>query len=476
MSDARVHSGRVTWLLEKQMADVALVGFDTVLEGADNEGWQPAMSSNGEPRQWDNERIVEGFISSENWDTQNDKVLLSAFTEELDKDNDLTLIEWITKNATLTYLHGASDKGEIPLGKALAWKIVDGQPKVRWGVYKGSELVDECWREMMKHGVSGGFSIGGAKVEQECKGEQCVLKHLDVVAVSWTPDPACKEAMATYINQMAKAAMEEDGDEEEDEERLKKPCPWKKAADMIGAAKFDSEVEKALLDVCKAGGGLPMSMKPSRAGALGLDPESWDTQMEEEERRKEEQLAGYGAKPLGEKSEDEEDEEMEKKDETVHTGRRGGKFKIVDGKKVYVSDGEGGDGGRRGDGGGDRPRWSGGDIDPKEVRSDYEKLSGGNWNKGSPKELRNALAHAYAGGHKHQASTFETALELKEREGHIKDAKQMARALRGAKKAHAITRAWNGIKSHFTLTRKISKTYHLALSGARQDVKTPKEE
>jgi len=231
-----------------------LASSSTVYEGADNEGWEPVLEDNGSPRAIKTDRIIEGYISSERLDNQKDIVPLEAFTVEMDTTGEMPLIEWIAKNSELMWVHGHTDKGSLAIGNVIGYKVEKGRPKFRWGIKKGSTLIDDCWEIMKQHGTAAGFSIGGAKLERECDDNKCILHKLDVVEVSWTPNPANPDAVTTFINKLAKQhgppagepregrgpENRDEDDEElhtgqerdnaEDDEQLEKPCPWKKKA------------------------------------------------------------------------------------------------------------------------------------------------------------------------------------------------------------------------------------------------------
>lgn len=241
-------SGNVSWL-SKQDGPVQ-IDYTTPLEGADNDGWLPAMETDGEPRVWDTDRIVEGYISSERLDNQKDIVPLEAFTVKTDATGEMPLIEWIAKNAELMWVHGKTEKGALAIGRAIGYKVEDGKPKFRWGIKKGSPLIDACWETMKQNGTAAGFSIGGAKIEQECDDNNvCTLHKLDVPEVSYAPDPAQKDAVATYINKLAKE--DDEVTEDEDEADLEKPCPWSKRAAAIKASNMADEYKTELLAVIK---------------------------------------------------------------------------------------------------------------------------------------------------------------------------------------------------------------------------------
>lgn len=291
-------TGGVSYLSKSQEVDM-LVSNDTVLEGADNEGWLPVLEDNGMPRAIKTDRVVEGYISSERLDTQMDVVPLTAFTVERDNEESMPLIEYIAKRAPLIFQHASTEKGVVPMGVVVGYKVEDDKPKFRWAVFKGSDLVDECWAEMKKYGTNGGFSIGGAKMEPECDDQKCVLNKLDVVEVSWTPDPANVEAKATFLSRVAKAMKQRgpgrlgalgiapawdeelpekksEEDEEEDED-LEKPCPWKKEYDAVKASDMDDGVKKTILAAMK-GSNLPRIQE--------LIDEGEELQLDEDEDKK----------------------------------------------------------------------------------------------------------------------------------------------------------------------------------------------
>lgn len=282
-------AGNLTFV-NMSKSEELLASYDTVIEGADT-GWLPVLEDNGATRAIKTDRIVEGYISSERLDTQKDVVPLTAFTVEKDNEESMPLIEYIAKRAPLVYEHANTEKGVVPMGVVIGYKVEDDKPKFRWGVYKGSDLVDECWREMRKHGTAGGFSIGGAKIEPECDSQKCVLNKLDVVEISWTPEPANVDAKATWLNRVAKTIAKADDDED-----LEKPCRWKKHAEAVKASDMDDEMKKSLLTAMKAGFGAWGERPKDPGDVFRLKPE--DLEMKED---------------------DEEDDDMEK--ETQKTGK-----------------------------------------------------------------------------------------------------------------------------------------------------------
>ena len=69
------------------------------------EGWNRVVETNGQFREWDNDRIIEGYMTGQAEDSQNDTVHISAFL--LDKTADgMTRIEWVAKNAEISLVHG----------------------------------------------------------------------------------------------------------------------------------------------------------------------------------------------------------------------------------------------------------------------------------------------------------------------------------------------------------------------------------
>jgi hypothetical protein len=302
-----------------------LVSFDTVIEGADSTGWEAVLEDNGAPRAVKTDRIIEGFFSSERLDSQNDVVPLSAFIVEKDNEDGLPLIEYIAKRAPLIYEHANTEKGVVPLGAVVGYKVEDDKPKFRWAIYKGSPLVDEVWEEMKKHGKDGGFSIGGAKIEPQCDSHKCVLNKLDVVEISWTPNPANTDAKATFINRMAKSKKED--------EDMEKPCPHKKTAEAIKASDMSYDDKKTALSALK-GSNLPkiQTLIDEGEAIQPLEPKEDD---EDEEKVKYSKSTGAELSPSDStnkegdtttKKEDEgndppkdeeEDESMDKSDELV---------------------------------------------------------------------------------------------------------------------------------------------------------------
>ena len=157
-------------------------------------------------KDWANERIVVGPLTSKSVDSQREKVLLS-------KDR----LKFIYNYGKLIYNHHSNPNDPvIILGDCLGIGTDSmGKTFAIWGVAEGSETIDEAWEEMKKYGEGAGFSIGGKRTEIECNGDYCTLNDPEITEVSWTPRPANQDCKVYYINQLAKSILhkaEESGD------------------------------------------------------------------------------------------------------------------------------------------------------------------------------------------------------------------------------------------------------------------------
>ena len=191
----------------------------------DWEGWNRVIESNGYYREWDNDRYVDSYMTEEMYDTTNDRVHLSAFLMDKTSDNMLR-IDWVCKNGVISLIHGMTELGFVPLGRPLAWKHDGNKIQIRWGVNKGSELVDQLWTENISKAEPGaGLSIGGQNLEKSCMGygpnRKCDITKVDIWEIAWTPDPANEGAVNTFVNKMAKSRFPETGEPRSDIERLK---------------------------------------------------------------------------------------------------------------------------------------------------------------------------------------------------------------------------------------------------------------
>jgi len=210
----------------------------------DWEGWNRVQETNGLAREWDNGRIVDGFMTSDDYDSSNDRIHLSSFLLNKTKTGE-TRIDWIAKNGVISLVHGLTNLGFVPLGKILAWKHEGNKIKIRVGINKGSEMVDYLWENYIsKADDEAGFSVGGQNLEKSCTYDtdgtkKCDITKVDVWEVAWTPSPANKTALIDDMNRMAKSdkivsdyniyidklqktgTPQETGTQRTDEERLK---------------------------------------------------------------------------------------------------------------------------------------------------------------------------------------------------------------------------------------------------------------
>lgn len=177
----------------------------------DSDGWTRVIEVNGLPREWDNDRIIAGYMTGQEEDKAGDTVHLGAFLLEATTDG-VNRMDWLALHGVISLIHGQTEMGFIPLGKILAWKIDGIKIALIVGITKGSEMIDWLWDNYISKNTAGaGFSIGGQNLEKDCTVDtstgqkKCEVTKLDIWEVAWTPDPAYQGAILTYVNQMAKS-------------------------------------------------------------------------------------------------------------------------------------------------------------------------------------------------------------------------------------------------------------------------------
>lgn len=169
-------------------------------------GWERAKETNGSTREWPNDRIVSSYFTEEEYDTQNDRVHLSAFLFDKASDGQ-TRIEWAMTNGVIGLVHGKTELGFIHIGKPLAYRKEGNKLELKYGVYNGSPTVDWLWEnEIKKRGMEAGLSIGGMNLEKDCGIDgKCDVTKLDLWEWSYTPTPANEGAINTALNKFAKS-------------------------------------------------------------------------------------------------------------------------------------------------------------------------------------------------------------------------------------------------------------------------------
>ena len=151
-------------------------------------------------RDWDNERIMETYISSPEIDKQNDLIPTEAIKSAMD---------FYMKYGIYSYKHD-----EIPIGRPLSYCVKDGKVKLKVGIYDKLPMHNKVWKEIQEHGKKGTSSIRGEALDKKvvCDEGTChnLINELGLWSVSWVGDnPANKDAVVSFVS-MAKA---DDGDD-----------------------------------------------------------------------------------------------------------------------------------------------------------------------------------------------------------------------------------------------------------------------
>jgi hypothetical protein len=161
---------------------------------SEKDGWQDSQP-------WYNDRIIETIISAEVVDKQNELIP----TEEIEA----VLPHFVKYNGLYTWQHT-----DLPIGRAIGWRMKDGKPEIRVGIHDGEETndprMDDVWESIKELGLDGSSSIKGAAAQSDinCKEGKCYteVSGLCLNAVGYVEDhPANPEAKVTAINQQAKA-------------------------------------------------------------------------------------------------------------------------------------------------------------------------------------------------------------------------------------------------------------------------------
>ena len=145
-------------------------------------------------RDWDNERIMETYISSPEIDKQNDLIPTEAIKSAMD---------FYMKYGIYSYKHD-----EIPIGRPLSYCVKDGKVKLKVGIYDKLPMHNKVWKEIQEHGKKGTSSIRGEALDKKvvCDEGTChnLINELGLWSVSWVGDnQANKDAVVSFVS-MAK--------------------------------------------------------------------------------------------------------------------------------------------------------------------------------------------------------------------------------------------------------------------------------
>lgn len=148
-------------------------------------------------RDWPNGRIVEGIITQEIVDKQQDIIQLDSLD-----------MSWFARSGHLVLEHGKSNAGVVVLGECLGWRQAGDSIMARFGVYDGNEIIDKCWGMMVQAGDKGAFSIAGVPTKDPiCDDDTGICRYSGVclTEVSFTLNPANPAAKVQFINAEAKS-------------------------------------------------------------------------------------------------------------------------------------------------------------------------------------------------------------------------------------------------------------------------------
>ena len=148
-------------------------------------------------RDWDNDRLIRGYITQEKVDVQGDIIPVAEVVKNLAEHGPSIIIN---------YEHSMTDKGTVPLGQIVKWRQDTDKVEIVAGLYKGTALQDGIWEDIKRTGTMAGFSVGGAVNKKVCNGHVCKLTGVDIVEISYTKSPANQGAVITAVNKMAKGA------------------------------------------------------------------------------------------------------------------------------------------------------------------------------------------------------------------------------------------------------------------------------
>lgn len=168
----------------------------------------------------DDQRTIEGWISTEVIDKQNDLVPV----DELEK----AFIKYLNRGGPIMDRHSGKHVGKFTEYKK-ATNPSSGKPGIwaKGAIFRDYTVDDEVWRKV-KSGEYGGFSIGGRSLKNNlvCKDGVCFNQtgQIEQWEVSTVPRPANQFALITGYNVLAK----EDGSQEPEIEIYINPVETKK--------------------------------------------------------------------------------------------------------------------------------------------------------------------------------------------------------------------------------------------------------
>ncbi len=115
-------------------------------------------------KEWHTDRILEAFINDTMADFEMERIPL---------EGQIQAMPFFMKHGFLEWFHGA-DTGGTPMkiGEPIAWRIRDGKPEVRFGVFTtedvgGHPAIDEMWAKIQEFGTKGTVSVTFAPVQRE---------------------------------------------------------------------------------------------------------------------------------------------------------------------------------------------------------------------------------------------------------------------------------------------------------------------
>lgn len=141
---------------------------------------------------WENQRIMETYISAPIIDKQSDLIPTKTIEGAMD---------FYMKYGVYSYQHE-----EMPIGVPLAYKVEDDKVKLRVGIHDSLDMHDSVWKEIQQYGNKGTSSIRGESTKQKMVCPDGVsscynqIEDLGLWSVSWVGDnPANEEAKVTQV-------------------------------------------------------------------------------------------------------------------------------------------------------------------------------------------------------------------------------------------------------------------------------------
>ena len=174
------------------------------------EAVERAMSAMGDvdwlysPKNWENDRVLGGPISSQEYDRQGERVFLGKGS-----------LDYFYRNGHLVYNHHSDPSDAVKiLGDCLNLGTDStGKTFALFGVYDGTESVDKWWEgEAKEKAEEAGFSIGGKVRDFKRLSEEGVIDNPELLETSWTPSPANEQSYLYYINRFAKNLITKSAD------------------------------------------------------------------------------------------------------------------------------------------------------------------------------------------------------------------------------------------------------------------------